>query len=210
MTEPAVTARYLRLASVAEIPAPSFHDDADLVRRALAGDRWAEEALYRRHVRAVTNAVTRLLGRSSEADDVIQDTFVRALERLSDVRDGVAFRAWVQRIAVSLCHRRFRKRKLLRALGLDRGDDDATLAAHAYEGSRPDLVAELREIDRVLARMSESSRTAWILHRAEGWTLEETANALDVSLATCKRRLREADDVIAPLRRITGDEEDGP
>jgi RNA polymerase sigma-70 factor (ECF subfamily) len=203
----AVSARYLRLAPVAELPATSFHDDADLVRRALAGDRWAEEALYRRHVRAVTNAVTRLLGRSSEADDVIQDTFVRALERLSDVRDGVAFRAWVQRIAVSLCHRRFRKRKLLRALGLDRGDDDATLAAHACEGSRPDLVAELREIDRALARMSESSRTAWILHRAEGWTLEETASSLDVSLATCKRRLREADDMIAPLRQITVDEE---
>jgi RNA polymerase sigma-70 factor (ECF subfamily) len=137
-----------------------------------------------------------LLGRTAEADDVIQDTFLRALERIDDVRDGVAFRAWIQRIAVTLCHRRFRKRKLLRAFGLDRGDDDASLAISAVEGSRPDLVAELREIDRILGGVSIASRSAWILHRVEGWTLEETADALSVSLATVKRRLAEADDRI--------------
>lgn len=185
-----------RIVPVTELPATSFQDDVELVRRARAGDRWAEEALYRRHVRAVTNAVTRLLGRTAEADDVIQDTFLRALERIDDVRDGVAFRAWIQRIAVTLCHRRFRKRKLLRALGLDRGDDDALLASYASEGSRPDLVAELREIDRILAGLSMASRSAWILHRIEGWTLEETASAMEVSLATCKRRLSEADERI--------------
>lgn len=192
----------LRIPVVTELPRASFQDDVELVRRAREGDRWAEEALYRRHVRAVTNAVTRLLGRSAEADDVVQDTFVRALERLDDVRDGVAFRAWIQRIAVTLCHRRFRKRKLLRVLGLDRGDaDDATLAATAHEGTRPDLVVELREIDRTLDRLSFASRSAWILHRVEGWTLEETADALEVSLATTKRRLSEADQAIAVLRR---------
>jgi RNA polymerase sigma-70 factor (ECF subfamily) len=190
---------------VTELPASSWQDDAELVRRAKNGDRWAEEALYRRHVRAVTNAVTRLLGRTSDADDVIQDTFLRALERLDDVRDGVAFRAWIQRIAVTLCHRRFRRRKLLRAFGLDRGDDDATLEAHAVEGSRPDLVAELRQIDRALAELSVASRSAWILHRVEGWTLEETADALSVSLATAKRRLSEADVRIAPLRTSGGE-----
>ena len=193
-----------RVQPVTELPAASFQDDAELVRRARKGDRWAEEALYRRHVRAVTNAVTRLLGRTSEADDVIQDTFLRALERIDDVRDGVAFRAWIQRIAVTLCHRRFRRRKLLRAFGLDRGDDDAVLAATAVEGARPDLVAELREIDRTLATLSMASRSAWILHRVEGWTLEETADALSVSLATAKRRLAEADDRIDPARRPRG------
>lgn len=194
----------LRAAPVRELPSTSWEDDADLVRRAKEGDRWAEEALYRRHVRAVTHAVTRLLGRTAEADDVIQDTFLRALERLGDLRDGAAFRSWIQRIAVTLCHRRFRRRKLLSMLGLDRGDDDATLAAHAVEGARPDLVATLREIDRALSRLPVASRSAWILHRVEGWTLEETASALGVSLATAKRRLAEADARIAPLRETGG------
>jgi RNA polymerase sigma-70 factor (ECF subfamily) len=196
----------LRSPPVTELPTTQWEDDAELVRRARGGDRWAEEALYRRHVRAVTNAVTRLLGRTADADDVVQDTFLRALERLEDLRDGAAFRSWVQRIAVTLCHRRFRKRKLLRAFGLDRGDDDATLEAQATEGARPDLVALLRQIDRELDRLSVASRSAWILHRVEGWTLEETADALEVSLATAKRRLAEADARIAPFREGSSEE----
>jgi RNA polymerase sigma-70 factor (ECF subfamily) len=190
----------LRATPVTELPTTQWEDDAELVRRARSGDRWAEEALYRRHVRAVTNAVTRLLGRTADADDVVQDTFVRALERLDDLRDGAAFRGWVQRIAVTLCHRRFRRRKLLRVLGLDRDPNDATLEAYAAEGARPDLVATLRQIDRELEKLSVASRSAWILHRVEGWTLEETADALEVSLATTKRRLAEADARIAPFR----------
>lgn len=186
----------VRTPVVTELGAAVQQDDAALVARARAGDRWAEEALYRRHVRGVTNAATRLLGRTAEADDVVQDTFVRALERLGDLEDGAAFRAWIQRIAVTFCHRRFRRRKLLAALGLDRGDDDATLAAQALVGSRPDLAAELREVEARLAHLSLASRSAWMLHRIEGWTLPETAEALEVSLATAKRRLAEADDAV--------------
>jgi RNA polymerase sigma-70 factor, ECF subfamily len=191
-----------RLPRVTELKS-SFLDDGDLVRRAKEKDRWAEEALYRRHVPAVTAAATRLLGRTADADDVVQEAFLRALEHLEDLHDGVAFRSWIQRITVSLCHRRFRKNKLLRVLGLDRGHDDATLAAHASEGSRPDLAAELMRIDRTLSSLGVACRTAWILHRVEGWTLEETADALEVSLATAKRRLAEADARLAELKEVS-------
>jgi RNA polymerase sigma-70 factor (ECF subfamily) len=190
----------IRTPVVTELGAVVQKDDAELVVRARSGDRWAEEALYRRHVRGVTNAATRLLGRTAEADDVVQDTFVRALERLGDLDDPAAFRPWIQRIAVTFCHRRFRRRRMLAALGLDRGDDDATLAAQAIAGSRPDLAAELKEIEGRLVHLSLASRTAWMLHRIEGWTLPETAEALEVSLATAKRRLAEADDAVKRVR----------
>jgi RNA polymerase sigma-70 factor (ECF subfamily) len=190
----------LRATPVTELPTTQWEDDAELVRRARSGDRWAEEALYRRHVRAVTNAVTRLLGRTADADDVVQDTFVRALERLDDLRDGAAFRGWVQRIAVTLCHRRFRRRKLLRVLGLDRDPNDATLEAYAAEGARPISSPPC-------VRSTASSRSSrWPRARpgssiaSRAGTLEETADALEVSLATTKRRLAEADARIAPFR----------
>lgn len=200
LSPPAIPSSSPVLSDITELPTISFHADSELVERARNGDRWAEEALYRRHVRAVTNAVTRLLGRVVDADDVIQETFVRAFERIHEVRDGVAFRAWVQRIAVTLCHSRFRRNKLMRMLGLDRGNDDATMDALASQGSRPDLSAELREIERTLQTLPLASRSAWILHRVEGWTLHETANALDISLATAKRRLAEADLRMSKLR----------
>ncbi len=88
----------------------------------------------------------------------------------------------------------------MRMLGLDRGNDDATMDALASQGSRPDLSAELREIERTLQTLPLASRSAWILHRVEGWTLHETANALDISLATAKRRLAEADLRMSKLR----------
>ena len=56
--------------------------DTGLVRRARGGDRWAEEALYRRHARIVTRVVLRIMARSSEAEDVVQDAFVIAFKNL--------------------------------------------------------------------------------------------------------------------------------
>lgn len=190
-------------APVTELAQPAQPDDGALVRRALSGDRWAEEALYRRHVRSVTNATTRLLGRIAEADDVVQDTFVCAFERLGELADPGSFRGWAHRIAVSMCHRRFRRMRLMRALGMDRGSDDATLEAQAEPGCRPEAVAALREIDATLRSLPTAARSAWILHRVEGWTLEETSTAMTVSLATVKRRIAEADQSI--LERCGGE-----
>jgi RNA polymerase sigma-70 factor (ECF subfamily) len=181
-------------------------DDAEWVRRAKGGDRWAEEALYRAHVTKVTRAVTRLLGRVAEADDVVQDTFVRAIENLPKLEDDAQFGAWVRRIAISLCMRRFRRRRLLRALGLDRGTDDASFDALALPALAADRRLELAMLDRALLRVKPLARSAWILHRVEGWTLEESASSLDVSLATLKRRLTEADAAIERAVRMSSEE----
>src|SRR5690348_3758499 len=111
--------------------------DRDLVRRARAGDRWAEEALYRRHARTVTRTASRLLARSTEAEDVVQDAFVFAFSHLDDLRDPDLFGRWVLQVAIRFVYRRFRKRRLLRLLGLDRGADDLALAAHVDPSAGP-------------------------------------------------------------------------
>src|SRR5690348_10028801 len=74
--------------------------DGELVRRARRGDRWAEEALYHRHVRSVTRVVMRILARSNEAEDVVQDAFVIALRDVRDLRDVDSFGEWLLSIAV--------------------------------------------------------------------------------------------------------------
>ena len=166
--------------------------DATLVERAIDGDRWAMEALYRRHVQRVTNAVTRVLGRSAEADDVVQDTFVVALDRLGDLREPAAFRGWVARIAMNEARMRLRKRKWLRRLALDRDEDDASLESIASPDASPEVRAELARLDRVLAALDPELRIAFVLRYVEGWALEEVAAALECSLATAKRRIKDA------------------
>jgi RNA polymerase sigma-70 factor (ECF subfamily) len=165
--------------------------DADLVARATAGDRGAEEAIYRRHAAYLSGMVMRMLANPSDAEDAIQDTFLLALEQLPHLRDPAALRPWLAQIAVSQVRRRLRKRRLLRMLGLDRSEE-AALASIAAPDADPDVRADLAAISRVLATLPVEQRIAWSLRYVEGETLENVARACQCSLATIKRRLTTA------------------
>jgi RNA polymerase sigma-70 factor (ECF subfamily) len=167
-------------------------DDGELVRRAVGGDRWAEEALYRKHVRRVSDVATRVLGRSAEAEDVVQETFLQVLRRLPSLREPDLFPRWLMRIAMNMVRGKLRKRRLLRSLGLDHSMDDSTLERMASVTTPPDVRAELAEVDAALRDVSANERVAWMLHVVEGWSLPDVAEACDCSLATAKRRIRAA------------------
>ncbi|MBX3273457.1 MAG: RNA polymerase sigma factor [Sandaracinaceae bacterium] len=166
--------------------------DAELVRRALEGDRWAEGAIYRRYAPLVANLAGRLLARHADAMDVLQDVFVGALGELGALRDPNALRPWLLRRTVRQVHRVFRRRRLRRVLGLDRGEIDLPLDALADPSASPETHAELARIARVLATLSDRQRIAWVLHRVEGETLPAVADACGVSLATVKREIAAA------------------
>lgn len=165
-------------------------EDAELVRRAVGGDAWAEEALYRRHVRRVSDAACRVLGRSAEAEDVVQETFLKCFHKLGTLRDARLFERWLMRIAMNKVRGRLRKRKLLRGLGLDQSADDVTLERFAASSAPPDVRAQLAQIDAVLQTVAPQHRMAWVLHVVEGLSLPETADACACSLATSKRWIR--------------------
>ena len=170
--------------------------DEELVRRALAGERWGREMLYRRHAGSLLAMTVRLLANRGEAEEVVQDTFVRAFEQLGTLREPAAVRGWLGQIAVNLVRRRFRRGRLMRFLGLDRGADDATLEALADPGVSTDQRAELALVDRMLRGMKPALRLAWMLRRVDGLELGEVASLCDCSLATVKRRIAEADVIV--------------
>jgi RNA polymerase sigma-70 factor, ECF subfamily len=170
--------------------------DAQLVARAIEGDRWGREMLYRRHATYLLAIAARLLGNRNEGEEVVQDTFVTAFEQLSTLREPAALRGWLAQIAVSQVRRRMRRGRLLRVLGLDRGADDATLAALAAPGTNPDQRVELALIDRAMRGMNANVRIAWMLRMVEGLELAEVASACGCSLATAKRRIAAADSVV--------------
>lgn len=176
--------------------APPVSDEV-LLERALEGDRAAEEAIYRRHAHAVANLAARMLRSRADAEDVLQETFVIALDRLDQVRDPSALKGWLLGIATSQVRRRFRRRRLLDVLGFVRDADDAVLARSASNDADPEARAELARLDEVLTKLSFEPRLAWMLRHVDGHTLPEVAAALGCSLATAKRRLAEADAVVA-------------
>lgn len=167
-------------------------DDAELVRRAREHERWAEEALYRRHAPRVLRIALRLLSRSSDSDDVVQEAFVIAFTNLGELDDPGAFGAWLLRITVRQVHRRYRRRRLLRTLGLDRGEDDALLVEQLDPAAGPETHAALAELERVLASLPTRQRVAWMLRWVEGQKIDEVASACACSRATAKRLISSA------------------
>lgn len=153
--------------------------------------------LYRRHAHYLLAICTRLLSSRSEGEEAVQDTFVLGFEQLGTLREPAAVRGWLARIAISIVHRRLRRARLRRLLGIDSGLDDATLAATVAPSLPPDEVAELRLIDAVLRRLPADRRVAWMLRRVEGFPLAEVAAVCACSLATAKRRIATVDAMMA-------------
>jgi RNA polymerase sigma-70 factor (ECF subfamily) len=182
------------LATLHLVPSSSEEpSDAVLVERARAGDRLAERAIYLRHVGYVTALCIRLLGQREEAEDTVHDTFVDVLEQLPSLREPERLRAWIRRIAAHKVHRRFRKRKLLRALGLYEPSSSALPLLPAVFGLSAEQRADLGRVSAVLAELADEQRAAWVLRHVDGQTLEQTAELCGCSLATIKRRLAAAD-----------------
>lgn len=179
-------------------------DVSALVARARGGDRWARGVLYRAHLQHVLRVATFVLGRSADVEDVVQDAFVHAFERLGGLRDDAAFGSWLGRITANLARMRLRRRRFLRFFGMDRGEEDVSFEQLASRDASPEQRTELASLARALRDVSADARTAWVLREVEGWPLGEIAEALGVSLATSKRRIAEAARAVAAW---TGDQE---
>jgi RNA polymerase sigma-70 factor, ECF subfamily len=181
--------------------------DAELVARAGRHDRWACEALYRRHVADALRLAMFVLRRRADAEDAVQDAFVVALTKLDRLRDPAAFAGWLRQIVANEARGQLRRRRVRGWFGLDGGSDDAALEQLAAPGATAEQRMELALIDRALAGLPDAERIAWTLRYVEGWRLDEIAGALSVSLATAKRRLLAARTYLAarvdaPLRDL--------
>ena len=181
-------------------------DDEHLVARALAGENWAFEALYRRYVTIVARTVSRLLRSSSDTEDVVQETFSIAFRKLGQLEEVGALRVWIVRIGVSRAHRVLSKRRMFSWLT---GEEAATtLAVQAAQGGvSGEERAELALLDRALSAIAPDRRTPWILRHFLGYPVEEIASICGYSHTTAKRRIAEVD---AHVRRHTQAKGDKP
>ena len=157
--------------------------DPELIRRALAGDRFAADQLTQRHRRAVLAVAWRALGNADDAQDVTQETLVYAVQRLGDLRDPGRFPAWLHGIALSLSAD-YRRRRGTRKLG-----EPLTLLNEASE--EIDFIERL-SLRESLEGLSEAHRSTVLLHYMGGWSLEEVARILEIPVNTVRSRLMAA------------------
>lgn len=169
--------------------------DAALVVAARAGEAWASEALFRRHSRMALGLAYRLLPRDIEVDDVVQDSFVYALQRLDTLQNPQAFAAWLGSIVVRTVSKRLRRRRLLTRLGLrarENVDPDQVIAASAPG----DVRVALRRVYAIVEELPAEQRIALVLRRVDGLEIPQIAETMGLSLSTVKRRLKAAEELL--------------
>jgi RNA polymerase sigma-70 factor, ECF subfamily len=177
--------------AVAAGPAAAGPEDEELVGRARGLDARAFETLYRRHAEFAFNLAVRIQGSSADVEDVVHDAFIKAQERLTDLRDSAAFRPWLGSIVVRLVRTRLRRRKLLRALGLTT-PEPVEIETIASADADPEARALLAQVYALLQTLAADDRIAWTLRYVERHRLETVAVMMDCSLATAKRRIARA------------------
>jgi RNA polymerase sigma-70 factor (ECF subfamily) len=161
----------------------------ELFERARSGDNAAFAELYSRHARYIAGVVYRLLGNDGDLDDVVQETFIDAIAGLSSLQDPGALRAWLVTVAVRRTRRLLARRRRRAFFG-------SLLRDHSAQSSDPRDRQPVDELYDALDRLPEDLRIPWALHRIEHLSLPEAADACEVSLATVKRRIAEAEERI--------------
>ena len=164
-----------------------------LIERARAGDTRAFEDLARREERALYRHALRIVGTTSDAEDVVQDALFSAWRSIASFQ-GLSFRAWLFRIATNRALDHLRSRKRRPELPLDPPEDEEmTWAEPAAPG--PDLtqLAGDREalgfVEKALEMLPADQRTALLLRDVEGFAYEEISVITSVEIGTVKSRI---------------------
>jgi RNA polymerase sigma-70 factor, ECF subfamily len=161
-------------------------DDRVLVDAAQAGDPDAYETLVRRYQAGVYRIALRLLQSRADADDVTQETFVRAWRSLSRFRGDSAFSTWLYRIVTRRCFDLLGARRPTEALSDDHLDAGADPAATVEQRER------LHAVARHIAALPPDQRAALVLREFEGLSYQDVADVLDTSVPAIKGRIHRA------------------
>ncbi len=163
-------------------------DDARLVKRFVRGrDEGAFRALYRAHTPAMLAVAWRYVdGDRTDAEDVVQEAWIRAAEKLPSFRWESALRTWLVGIAINCARNRARGKRATQSRDVDLADVVELPAAPAAA----DIATY--DVERAVARLPEGYREVLILHDVFGYTHDEIARMLGVESGTSKSQLSRA------------------
>jgi RNA polymerase sigma-70 factor (ECF subfamily) len=180
------------------IIAPPF-DEAALVARAKAGDSNAFTELVNHYDRRVFRMAKQITQNDEDTEDVLQETFLKAYSHLNDFQGTSKFYTWLVRIAVNEALMKLRKRRSDKTVPLDdpidTGEDVVAREIAVWDENPEDTYSreELGNIlDEAVQSLKPAYRTVFILRDIEEMSIEETAEALNLSISAVKSRLLRA------------------
>jgi RNA polymerase sigma-70 factor (ECF subfamily) len=184
--------------------------DEAAIQRVRTGESDAFRILVERHGRGLFRLAYRITGNEADAEDVVQESFIRAYRGLSQYDGRATFQAWIYRIASNYALDLLAARKRRNWDQIDGDEDHAgALASVPSTGASPERLAldgQLRQrVEAALGGLTELERAAFVLRHFEGLPLEEIGGALGISLNSVKQGVfRAVQKMRAALRPVAG------
>ena len=170
-------------------PAGSNPEDAALAAACRAGDLHAYERLYRLQGARMRNLARNLLGSQSDAEDAVQETFLKVQRSISSFRGQSSFVTWTFRILVNTCHDLRRSRMRRKEFVPDEREDAAMPVEARAPGGHPSLKLAL---ERAIAALTQHQRDVFLLYEVEGFHHAEIAAMLEITETASKNTLFQA------------------
>jgi RNA polymerase sigma-70 factor, ECF subfamily len=171
-------------------------DESVLVAEAKAGSYGAFEELVNRYEKKIYRLGLNVTGNPEDAEEVLQETFLKAFAHLGDFREDSRFYTWIVRIAVNEGLMKLRKRRSDRSVPIeDSVDDDGSVMPREFADWRPnpEQILAQSELESVLKNAASSLpptfRTVFYLRDVEGLSTQETASLLNLTVSAVKARL---------------------
>jgi len=178
---------------------PIVSEELELVARARQGDTAAFSTLLRRYEGKIFRLAMNITQNREDAEDVLQEAFLKAYEHLDQFQGNSKFYTWIVRIAVNQALMKLRKRKSDRAVSLDEQIDtgeDTVVREIATWDPDPEQRYSQEELHTILTSAVESLdpiyKTVFTLRDVDGLSMEETAEALELTVPAVKSRLLRA------------------
>lgn len=187
-------------------------DDMDLARRARAGEADAFRAIIRRHNQKLYRLARSIIRNDSEAEDIVQETYVTAFAHLSTFRGEASLATWLSRITINESLGRLRKRQRAATVMTDAPANDAQIIPFPLHADTDDPERTMAQrqilalVEQATDALPDVYRTVFVARVIEGLSLEETAELLGLKPQTVKTRLHRA----RALVRRKLDEQIGP
>lgn len=166
-------------------------DDSEDAALAASGDRRAFERLYKTHVNRVFSVCTRMCGSRVRGEELTQDVFVRAWEKLPQFRGESAFSTWIHRVAVNivLTDRKNEGRSRTRLVE-DEAEDGSE--APVQRASVMPMHGDRMDLDAAIAKLPAGARQIFVLHDVQGYKHEEIAEMCGITSGGSKAQLHRA------------------
>src|SRR5207249_6176764 len=155
-------------------------DEAALVRRCQQGDESAFRELMRRHRGRAVYLAAQILRDRTEAEDVVQEAFLKVFRSIGRFRGEASFYSWLHRIVINLCLDRTRRASSRTTLLLDEERDEETVGG-AWETRL--------QVEALLAQLSQELRVTLVMREIGGLSYEEIARELRIPVGTVRSRL---------------------